>query len=124
MNIKNSKVMVLGGWGLVGMAVCRRLLERKPSELIILSLREHEAKGAVAELKKEYPSVRMLAIWGDMFVRDSFKNIPRPELLKNPEMRRQFVEDIFEKPTPERLRSFFLSRIIIEHLERFDFGVA
>jgi hypothetical protein len=115
MNIKNSKVMVLGGWGLVGMAVCRRLLERKPSELIILSLRELEAKGAVSELKQEYPSIKMQAIWGDMFVRDGFKNIPRPELLNSSEMRRQYIEDIFEKPTPERLRSFFLSKMIIEH---------
>lgn len=115
MNIKDSKVMVLGGWGLVGMAVCRRLLERGPSELIILSLKEQEAKGAVELLKKEYPNVAMTAHWGDMFVRESLKDMPRADLLKDSKLRKQYIEDIFEKPTTERLRSFFLSKLIIQH---------
>ncbi|RQV93332.1 short-chain dehydrogenase [bacterium] len=115
MNIKDSKVMVLGGWGLVGMAVCRRLLERGPSELIILSLKEQEAKSAIELLKKEYPDVTMTAHWGDMFVRESLKDVPRAELLKDSKLRKQYIEDIFEKPTPDKLRSFFLSKLIIQH---------
>ena len=115
MNIKDSKVMVLGGWGLVGMAVCRRLLERHPSELIILSLKEQEAKGAIDILKKEFPKVEMKAHWGDMFVRESLKDIPRADLLKDPKLRQQYIEDIFEKPSPDRLREFFLSKLINQH---------
>jgi FlaA1/EpsC-like NDP-sugar epimerase len=39
MEIRNKRVMVLGGGGLVGMAVCRRMLEESPDELIVCSLR-------------------------------------------------------------------------------------
>jgi hypothetical protein len=115
MIIQDSKVMALGGWGLVGMAVCRRLLERRPSDLFILSLRREEAENAVEILSKQFPKTKIHAFSGDIFVRDSLKDVPRAELLKDPKLRRQFIEDIFEKPTKERLRSFYLSKLIIEH---------
>ena len=52
MNLRKARVMVLGGWGLVGMAVCRKILARGPRALCLLSLREQEAKEAVADLRR------------------------------------------------------------------------
>ena len=46
MNIEGSKVLVLGGYGLVGIAVCRELLDRNPREIQIHSLRQEEAEEA------------------------------------------------------------------------------
>ncbi|MBU1983388.1 short-chain dehydrogenase, partial [bacterium] len=115
MMLRNSTVMVLGGWGLVGMAVCRRILSRGPSKIIVLSLRQSEAEEAVRELEAEFPKVTMTPAWGDIFVREDFKDIPRREVMSKPQLRRQFIEDVFEKLTPERLKVFFLHRLIAEH---------
>lgn len=115
MMLRNSTVLVLGGWGLVGMAVCRRILSRGPSKMIILSLRQAEAEDACRELTTEYPKVEFVPAWGDIFVREEFKDIPRKEIMQKPELRRQFVEDVFEKLTPERLNVFFLYRLITKH---------
>lgn len=50
MNIEGSKVLVLGGYGLVGMAVCREVLEHKPREIQIHSLRQEESEEALEQL--------------------------------------------------------------------------
>ncbi len=36
MNIKGSRILVLGGWGLVGVAVCKKLLAAKPAYLVLV----------------------------------------------------------------------------------------
>ncbi|HXT21463.1 MAG TPA: short-chain dehydrogenase, partial [Thermoanaerobaculia bacterium] len=53
MNLGGKKILVLGGYGLVGIAVCRELLKRCPREIQIHSLREGEAEQARAELGAE-----------------------------------------------------------------------
>jgi len=53
--------------GLVGSAVCRSLMEEHPKRIIITSLKESEAKEAVAQMKKEYPKTGknfFLPWWG------------------------------------------------------------
>ncbi|MDD5087436.1 MAG: short-chain dehydrogenase [bacterium] len=115
MMLRNTTVMVLGGWGLVGMAICRRIMSRGPSKMVILSLRQAEAEAAAGELAKEFPAIKIIPVWGDIFVRHDLKDIPRREIMTKPELRAQFVEDIFEKLTPERLKIFFLHRLISEH---------
>ena len=115
MNLKDSRVMVLGGWGLVGMAVCRKILARGPKTMCLLSLREHEAKEGCTILKKEFPQVEYIPLWGDIFVTEDLKDRSRAEVMEDSELRRQFVSDIFERPTEERLSRFFLSRIIAKY---------
>ena len=69
MNIQNKTVLVLGGWGLVGSAVCRRLMKDKPKRIIVTSLNKNEAFDAVKQLQKEYPKVgkNILFLGGEMF---------------------------------------------------------
>ncbi len=66
-NIEGSKVLVLGGWGLVGMAVCRELLAKRPAELQIHSLRREEAEEARGALRAEAGFTRLTAFDGDLF---------------------------------------------------------
>ncbi|MCB1061115.1 MAG: short-chain dehydrogenase [Calditrichaeota bacterium] len=115
MNIKNSRILVLGGWGLVGVAVCKRLLAQKPSYLAVLSLREHEAKDAVSELQPFRGGCEVVAEWGDIFLTSKLKDHSRPEILDDADLRRQFVDGVFEKPSEDRLKSFFLYQIIAKH---------
>ncbi|MCP5119777.1 MAG: short-chain dehydrogenase, partial [bacterium] len=67
MNIEGSKVLVLGGWGLVGMAVCRELLTRQPREIQIHSLREEQAGEAREELLAEAGETQLTTAGGDIF---------------------------------------------------------
>ncbi len=72
MDIENKTVLVLGGWGLVGSAVCRSLMEEHPKCIIITSLKESEAKEAAAQMKKEYPDAGknfFIPWWGKIFTR-------------------------------------------------------
>lgn len=67
MNASGKKVLVLGGPGLVGLAVCRELLKRAPRELQIHSLRQQESEQARDELAGEAGAARLTVSWGDIF---------------------------------------------------------
>ncbi|HEX6199609.1 MAG TPA: short-chain dehydrogenase [Thermoanaerobaculia bacterium] len=67
MNIENKNILVLGGYGLVGMAVCRELLDRKPARLQIHSLRAEESEEARRDLLEEYPGADIAVSHGDIF---------------------------------------------------------
>jgi hypothetical protein len=97
MDIKGRTVCVIGGWGLVGSAVCRKLMERTPKRIIVTSLKREEAEEAVSDLKKEYPHVRkdfFIPWWGNIFVRQEFKDTPREEILADEKKREVFMYDI------------------------------
>ena len=52
MDISGSRILLLGGAGLVGMAITRRLLKHhRPKTIIITSLFENEVKQAISELE-------------------------------------------------------------------------
>ena len=67
MNINDRKILVLGGPGLVGMAVCRELLARGPSVLQIHSLRVEESETAKNELADETGDCSVTVSGGDIF---------------------------------------------------------
>jgi hypothetical protein len=67
LNIENRKILVLGGYGLVGMAVCRELLQRRPREIQIHSLRLEESARAREELAPEAGDTTISVSAGDLF---------------------------------------------------------
>lgn len=67
MNIEGRKILVLGGYGLVGMAVCRELLERGPREIQIHSLTESESRQAKEDLTPEAGATTLSVSSGDVF---------------------------------------------------------
>ncbi len=97
------------------MSVCRRILARGPQKLVVHSLRQAEAEDAAKELAAEFPQVQIVPGWGDIFVREQFKDISRKEVMADHELRWQFVQDVYEKLTPERLKLFYLYNVIIQH---------
>jgi NAD(P)-dependent dehydrogenase (short-subunit alcohol dehydrogenase family) len=66
-NLENRKILVLGGYGLVGMAVCRELLQRRPAEIQIHSLRIEESERAREELAPEAGATRISVSAGNIF---------------------------------------------------------
>lgn len=76
MDIQNKTVLVLGGFGLVGTAVARKLVPENPKRIIITSLFLSEAESAVKKLEVEFPQKGkgFFIPWGgDIFVRNEFK---------------------------------------------------
>ncbi|APF19279.1 hypothetical protein [Caldithrix abyssi] len=115
MEVKGKKALILGGWGLVGLAVCKKMIEEKPSEMIILSLLKEQAEEAVQVLKKLDPTIKYVAEWGNIFVRDSLKDLNRHEILNNPQHRAVLMHDVLDDLNQEILEHSFLARIISRH---------
>lgn len=67
MEIQGSKILVLGGYGLVGTAVCRELLTRSPREIQIHSLRLEESRQAREELAPFAGDTVLSVSGGDIF---------------------------------------------------------
>jgi hypothetical protein len=116
MDIKGNKVMILGGFGEVGFAICRRYLREEPSELIVTSLRKGEASEAITKLHLEAPTLcKLTPVYGNLFVRWTMKDFTREEILSNPQYQRWLVNDIFGELTEEILTASTLYRVILKH---------
>ena len=114
MKLKNKVILVLGGYGLVGMAVCRRLMTHEPRALVISSLLEDEARKAVERLRAEFvdTSVELVPVWGNVFVRASLKDKTRPEVLTNAEHRRWVFDDVLAEMSEATVRDSFLAQVV------------
>ncbi len=97
MEIKGKSIMILGGWGQVGMAVGRAIIQEHPTKLVISSLKDEEAEKAVEELKKlpNASEIEFFSFGGNILVREGLEKIPSSELLSTPNIRAMLIEDIF-----------------------------
>lgn len=113
MQIKNRKVMVFGGWGLVGSAICRKILEDEPQELIVLSLNKWEAEEAVEHLQAyNKGNTSITPYWGNIFVRDAMQDLSRNDILENPTYRNMLIEDMLEDLSHDVLERSYLYKTI------------
>jgi len=115
MAINSKTVLVLGGWGLVGSAICRRLMDEQPKRIILTSLKESEAREACEQMRKEYPKAGrnfFVPWWGNIFVRNEFKDLNREEILSEPSKRSKFMDDVLEELTPEVLERSSLFQLL------------
>ncbi|MBI3788673.1 MAG: short-chain dehydrogenase, partial [Ignavibacteriales bacterium] len=100
MDIQNKTVLVLGGWGLVGSAICRLMMEEQPKRIIVTSLLESEAKDAVTTMQREFPSVGknfFIPWWGNIFVRHTLKDTPREQILSDDASRQMLIDDLLDE---------------------------
>lgn len=116
MQIEGKKVLILGGFGLVGSAISHELMKFSPSELIISSLRQHEAESAVNELQKEYhnSTTKFVARWGNIFTRTEWKDEDWHKVVADPKNRREFIADIFTELDETLLKRMYLYELITE----------
>ncbi|MFC1530292.1 short-chain dehydrogenase [Gemmatimonadota bacterium] len=113
-DIIGRRILVLGGFGMVGHAICRDLLERQPARLTVSSLLREEAETARDDLQALFPEVPIEASWGNIFVREAFKDLSRNELLQDAEHRNLFLEDAFGDLNEESLQGQALYRLIAD----------
>ena len=117
MEIDGKTILVLGGAGLVGMAVCRGLMEIGPSRLVVAARRRERAEHAVHQLFENFPDtqVRLVPTWGDVFLRAAWQSeapTSRAAVVADKQKRREFIADILEPLSEEIAASSMLTQII------------
>lgn len=117
MDLRDKRVLILGGWGLVGSAIARVLVAEEPARIVLHSLRREEAEEAASAASAAFPGVstRFVPAWGNVFVRDELKDRDRSTLLKDRETRRAIIEDTMEELSDEILGRAFLYRLLLDH---------
>jgi len=118
MDILNKTVLVLGAWGLVGNAITRKIISEKPKKIIVTSLKKEEAESYAAQLQKDFPNLPkdyFVPWWGNIFVRNEFKDTDRFAILNNSEKRKILMKDIMEEMTPEVLKASSIYQLLLEH---------
>jgi len=108
MDFQNKTVLILGGFGLVGSAVARKLVPENPKKIIITSLFLSEAESAVQKLETEFPNTEkgFFIPWGgDIFVRNEFKDLKRFKILNDSKKRKILMTDIMEELNDDILKN-------------------
>jgi acyl-CoA synthetase (AMP-forming)/AMP-acid ligase II/NAD(P)-dependent dehydrogenase (short-subunit alcohol dehydrogenase family) len=117
MNIEGKNILILGGAGMVGIAVCRRLLPYRPARLAVAARREAKALRAAEQLAAESgdQGTEILPIWGDVFLRAEWQDAgpgARDAVLADPDRRRRLIRDIVDPLDEGILSSSFLVQLI------------
>jgi hypothetical protein len=97
-NVTREIFLILGGGGLVGLQVARRIAnDLSPQKIIIASLMKHEVDSAISELRTMFHGrpISFEGEWGDIFVRSEFINHTRKSLLEKEEIREILYNDLF-----------------------------
>lgn len=117
MELCGKRILILGGWGLVGSAICKELIKHHPAKLFISSLWQSEAEEAVQNLRKEFPSLdsnTFEARWGNIFSRKDWKDNDWNEILSDPVKRQFAINDIYNELNDDILNSSALYSLVAE----------
>jgi hypothetical protein len=120
--LAKSRVLLLGGSGLVGTAIARRLTmlqpALRPSRIIVASMLQEQTEETIDRLNQLQQScfshslIEFIPEWGDIFVRSEFAHTPREELLQN--HRKELLEDMYDDFSSAYERSY-LVKILRKH---------
>lgn len=96
MDINGRNILLLGGSGLVGLAIARKLLPLQPARLVIAALRRDEAEEGVAALRDDphAEGVELVAEWGDILLRASRRDDSRTAMLATDAGRAEILDDL------------------------------
>ncbi len=109
--------LILGGAGLVGKQIARRIAhELHPRKIVIASLLRHEVIEAQDELKAIFSDqpIEWAGAWGNIFVRGEYAQEPRPKLLESYERRENLYHDLFGS-MDDAYNASLMVQIIREH---------
>ena len=118
MEIKGRSVLLLGGSGLVGMAVARKLAAHEPARVVITGLTRAEAETAVRDLADEklFPAAtRLVAEWGDIFLPEKLKDRSRRDLLEDARARGDLIDDLYGELNEDVVNRSALGSLLLRH---------
>jgi len=113
--MSDQTILILGGAGLVGSQIARQIArDIHPKTIIVASLYQSEVNTVLTSLKKEFPKITWLGVWGDVFVRADFTDTKRTTLLASPRHRADLFDDLLGNLDAAYQRSR-LVQLILEH---------
>ncbi len=115
MDIENRTMLLLGGSGLVGLAVARALVPHGPRKIVLTALTRSEVEPAVEELRAEVEGVEIVGEWGDMFWPEALKDRGREDVLADPEARARLLDDLYGELTDDVLKRSSFASLIERH---------
>src|SRR5439155_23492051 len=115
MDLRDRTAMILGGSGLVGHAVARRLLAAAPRRLVLVALFEEEGR-ATARAREPYRGRAAIeAGWGNVFLPGSLAQLERGAVVANPDQRRLMLQDLLSELTDDVLQRSFLYQLLVKY---------
>jgi hypothetical protein len=111
----DRSILVLGGAGLVGSQVVREVArELNPERVIVASLFRGEVREFLHELRREFPRIEFIGVWGDLFVRKEFTMERHRRLLQSSVRREMLFQDLYGD-IEETYKDSSLTKLINHH---------
>jgi hypothetical protein len=111
MDIRDRTILMLGGGGLVGHAVARKLLALGPKRIILVALYEDEVRGTAASLDPYRGEAVIDCEWGNVFLPGPACRLDHGAVLADPALRRMLIDDLISDLTPAVLERSFLYQL-------------
>src|SRR2546430_2553395 len=132
MELRDRTVMILGGSGLVGLAVARRGLGASPPPLVplgvfrgegpasgprvvLVALFEDEVQAAAASLEPHRGRAVIAAEWGDVFLPAALAKLGRGTVVASAEHRAVLLQDVLSELTEDVLGRSFLAQLLMQY---------
>jgi len=115
MELRDRTVMILGGSGLVGHAVARRLLATAPQRIVLVALFESEARATAQALEPYRGGSGVDVEWGDVFLPTSLARLERGSIMLNADHRQLVIHDLLSELTDEVLHRSFLYQLLLKY---------
>jgi hypothetical protein len=120
MELADRTVMLLGGSGLVGHAVARRVLAATPAprRLVLVALFEDEVRAAARALEPDRGAVTIDVEWGNVFMPAAVARLDIATLMATAEHRALVLGDLLGDLTEAVLERNLLFRLLVRQLIR------
>ncbi len=115
MELRDRTVMILGGSGLVGHAVARRLLALAPRRLVLVARFEDEVRAAAQSLEPHRGRTPVDVEWGDVFLPAPLARLERAAVLEDAAHRALLLNDVLGDLSDDVLRRSFLYQVILQY---------
>jgi NAD(P)-dependent dehydrogenase (short-subunit alcohol dehydrogenase family) len=115
MDIQGSRVLILGGSGLVGLAIAREILPLEPAQVVIAALTEAEVREGIDALRPIAGNAELVAEWGNLFTPSALKHASRDTVLDDAQSRGAMLDALFGPLGEEAVRGDTLGEMIVTH---------
>ena len=115
MEIQGSRVMILGGSGLVGLAIAREVLQLRPERLVITALTEAEVREGIEALQPLAGDTVLESEWGNLFTPAALKTAGRDQVLDDPQARGAMLDALFGPLGMEAVERDTLGEMVLRH---------
>lgn len=111
MDLQGKSILILGGSGLVGQAVARRLLALEPARIGLVALYEAEVERAKRALEPAAGRTTIETAWGNVFLPAEAAQRDRGAMLADEQLRGLVLRDLLDDLHEEMVQRSFLVQL-------------